>query len=98
MYSAIWLPQTIPMQLYPLPSPSLDPAELGTFSRNVTSCSAATSPLHLCVHMCAMHLREDVPEAVYEYRKGNNGEGKKELKIRTGCYMPWTDKSEIYQW
>lgn len=24
--------------------------------------------------------------------------GEKELKIRTGCYMPWTDKSEIYQW
>lgn len=32
-----------------------------------------------------MHLREDVHEAVYEYRKGNNGKGGgKELKIRTG--------------
>lgn len=52
----------------------------------------------LCVHACTMHLREDVHKAVYEYTKGNNGEGKKELKIRTGYYMPWTDKSEIYQW
>lgn len=53
MYRAVWLAYTIPVQLYPMPPPSLDPAELGIFSCNVTSCSAATSPLHkMCSLVC----------------------------------------------